>query len=338
METLTLTPQAPLRPAGGVPESETRTSDAATDFAALLAQELEMPADPVALAADEAALAAAETGQATAEDPALALNAAPLPVDALAALQLPAMPLAPLPPAQAAVAAPAAAVAAAGGAQAEPPAEIPGAAAAAKNAVAGNASPALAAAARDSRDAALPEPAAAMATPAAPPLPEHLAHAWSSGAMAQQSHVTGAAAAVPRVAVPVSQPGWSEAFAQRVVWMAGQQQSTAELHLNPPELGPVSIMLSLDNDQASVFFSSPHIPVREAIENALPNLREALGQAGIQLGETGVSAESFRRDAGGQEQQGRGPAGTPAEIEPALLQGAPRTLAGGRPGLVDTFA
>lgn len=338
METLTLTPQAPLRSAGSHAETESGAAVTATDFAALLALELELPPEAAAIVADELTPAAADAGPSTGEDPALLVTA--LPVDALASLQLPAMPLAPATPLQAAItttvtnATPSAA--AAGRAQAASVAEIPGAAAAAKTAADGNALPVAAAATREIQEIVLPETAAAPAVPVAPSLPEHLASTWSTGAMAQAGPAV--AAALPRVAVPVNQPGWSEAFSQRVLLMAGQQQSSAELHLNPPELGPVSITLSLENDLANVFFSSPLVPVREAIENALPTLREALGQAGIQLGETGVSAESFRRDAGGAEQQGRGAAATGKEAEQALPQGTPRTLPLGRLGLVDTFA
>jgi flagellar hook-length control protein FliK len=205
----------------------------------------------------------------------------------------------------------------------------------AKTAAAGNALPVTAAAIRETGEIGPAEIVAAPAAPVAPSPPEHLANAWSTSTMAQQA--PAATAALSRVVVPLNQPGWSEALSQRVLLMAGQQQSSAELHLNPPELGPVSITLSVENDLANVFFSSPLVPVREAIENALPTLREALGQAGIQLGETGVSAESFRREAGGAEQQGRGGTGSPGAGQ-TLPQGTPPALTGGRSGLVDTFA
>lgn len=145
-----------------------------------------------------------------------------------------------------------------------------------------------------------------------------------------------AAPVVHRVDVPLSQPGWSDAFSSRVVWLAGQHQQSAELHVNPPELGPIDIVLSFDREQAHVHFSSAHLPVREAIETALPALRDALSQAGIQLGNTSVSAEGFGRPG---EPPGRGPAtGVNAGAEAAARAVQPDRPAAVRIGLVDTFA
>lgn len=159
-----------------------------------------------------------------------------------------------------------------------------------------------------------------------------------TGWSAQPTAIThpGSAPVTHRVDVPFSQPGWSDAFSSRVVWLAGQHQQSAELHVNPPELGPIDIMLSFDRDQAHIHFSSAHLPVREAIETALSSLRDALGQAGIQLGNTSVSAEGFGRP---DEFPGRGPgqrAGAGAEgATHAVLPDRPATA---RIGLVDTFA
>ncbi|SEN31405.1 flagellar hook-length control protein FliK [Nitrosomonas marina] len=98
--------------------------------------------------------------------------------------------------------------------------------------------------------------------------------------------------------VQIGQPKWNGEFAQKIVWLANQQNQFAELRLNPAHLGPVEIMLSLTNDngtQASAQFVSPHLAVREAIEAALPRLRELMAESGIQLGDVMVGAESFQQ-------------------------------------------
>lgn len=155
-----------------------------------------------------------------------------------------------------------------------------------------------------------------------------------TGLPAQPSAIAQhAAPAIHRVEVPLSQPGWSAAFSSRVVWLAGQHQQSAELHVNPPELGPIDIVLSFDRDQAHVHFSSTHLPVREAIETALPALRDALGQAGIQLGETSVSAEDFQRSDQSPERGSARHAGN--EDGRAAPPGRPAAV---HIGLVDTFA
>ncbi|MDC8444839.1 MAG: flagellar hook-length control protein FliK [Nitrosomonas sp.] len=103
----------------------------------------------------------------------------------------------------------------------------------------------------------------------------------------------------------MDQPRWSNEFAQKIVWLAHQQHQVAELRLNPAHLGPVEIMLSLSGDngtQASAQFVSPHLAVREAIEAALPRLREMMAESGIQLGDVMVGAESFQRQEQGERQ------------------------------------
>lgn len=100
----------------------------------------------------------------------------------------------------------------------------------------------------------------------------------------------------------VGQPKWGNEFAQKIIWMNNQQQQVAEIHLNPANLGPVEVTLSITQDQATAQFVSPHASVREAIQDALPRLKEMLADNGIQLGNVTVGAESFQQDP--KQQQG----------------------------------
>lgn len=95
------------------------------------------------------------------------------------------------------------------------------------------------------------------------------------------------------VAPKVGSVGWGGAVGEKVLWMANQNHQVAELHLNPPNLGPLEVRLTISNDQASALFVSHHSAVREAIETALPRLREMLADNGIMLGNASVSSESF---------------------------------------------
>lgn len=106
--------------------------------------------------------------------------------------------------------------------------------------------------------------------------------------------------ATAHVATPVRDPNWGKDFSQKVVWVAGQDKQSAQLTLNPPQLGPVEVTINVSRDQTTAVFSSPHVEVRQAIESALPQLREAMAAAGIQLGQASVNSESFRQQ---QEQQ-----------------------------------
>ncbi len=95
-----------------------------------------------------------------------------------------------------------------------------------------------------------------------------------------------ASATIP---VPFGQAGWGQAFGNQVVWVVNQNMPAAQLHLSPPDLGPMSVRISMEQDKASLAFSSPHAMVREAIEAALPRLREMLDSQGITLVDVNVS-------------------------------------------------
>ncbi|WP_084226859.1 flagellar hook-length control protein FliK [Nitrosospira sp. NpAV] len=141
----------------------------------------------------------------------------------------------------------------------------------------------------------------------------------------------------------VGASGWDNALGQKILWMVSNQQQVAELNLNPPDLGPLQVVLSLSDDQASATFVSQHADVRQALEAALPRLREMMADSGISLAETTVSADASQRQ-GGFEQQDRSGARHVGNRETAGAStvrtadiGMSRIPAGGN-RLVDTFA
>ena len=97
------------------------------------------------------------------------------------------------------------------------------------------------------------------------------------------------------IAAPVGSPNWSSALADKVVVMNNQGNQVAELHLNPPHLGPLEVQLTFVGDKATAVFVSHHPAVREAIESSMPQLREMLAGNGIMLGDTMVGAGSFQQ-------------------------------------------
>ena len=154
-----------------------------------------------------------------------------------------------------------------------------------------------------------------------------------SAAPAQVTH-----APIAALEARVGERGWDQGLGDKLVWMAGQKQQVAELHLNPPDLGPLKITLTLNHDQASAQFVSAHASVREAIETAMPRLREMLADSGITLGNASVSTDAFRQQAQPQREPGAYPAPpAAAAADPGALTRGERLLR--RPhGLVDTFA
>ena len=109
------------------------------------------------------------------------------------------------------------------------------------------------------------------------------------------------ASATATVSLPVGSNGWSDAVVDKVMWFSANQLSNAEIKLNPPDLGPLQVRISTQHDQASVIFTSPHAAVREALDQALPRLRDMLGGQGIQLSDASVGGQGASRQ---QQQQG----------------------------------
>ncbi|BBP01215.1 flagellar hook-length control protein FliK [Sulfuriferula nivalis] len=93
-----------------------------------------------------------------------------------------------------------------------------------------------------------------------------------------------------KISARVGTPAWDQSLSQKIVWMSNNAQQTASLTLNPPDLGPLQIVLSVNNDQANATFIAAQPEVRLAIEAAMPKLREMMSDAGIQLGQANVSS------------------------------------------------
>ena len=104
-----------------------------------------------------------------------------------------------------------------------------------------------------------------------------------------------------QVATPFGRPEWANAMNERVTWLVGQRMQSADIQINPPQLGPVEVRITIQNDQANVYFTAQNSAVREAIQAALPRLNEMLAQGGLSLGQASVGAESFA----GQQQASR---------------------------------
>lgn len=142
------------------------------------------------------------------------------------------------------------------------------------------------------------------------------------------------------IATPVRHPDWSNDFSQKVVWLANSDKQTAQLTLNPPQLGPIEITLDISNDKTNALFAVANPETRQAIESALPQLREAFASAGLELGQANVSADNPR-----QQQEARPEGGSQRLAGDGILPG--ESVSGSQAtatpirrglGMVDTFA
>ncbi|BCX81646.1 flagellar hook-length control protein FliK [Methylomarinovum caldicuralii] len=112
-----------------------------------------------------------------------------------------------------------------------------------------------------------------------------------------------AAAASVTVERPVGHTGWGDELGERLVWMADRSLQVAELRVHPQHLGPVEVRIRIQDDQTHIQFNAQHGVVREAIEAALPRLREVFAAQQLTLGQVEVNADAWQGQGQSQRQQ-----------------------------------
>jgi flagellar hook-length control protein FliK len=164
------------------------------------------------------------------------------------------------------------------------------------------------------------------------------------GSMLQANSATAMQQVVSsnNIAAYPGKSGWDQAISQKVVWMIGAGEQSATLTLNPPDLGPLQVVIRVHNDQADTTFLSDNAEVRRALENGFPTLREKMNESGIQLGQANVSTNSQSQQSFQQATQGqfiRQASGALVNDLPQMdvnSEGGPVNYVSN--GLVDTFA
>lgn len=92
---------------------------------------------------------------------------------------------------------------------------------------------------------------------------------------------------------PMNNTKWGENFTQRVQWLVNQSMSGAQIRLNPQHMGPIEVRIQMQNEQATVSFTAQHGATREAIDAALPRLREMFSEQNVNVVDIDVSQHSF---------------------------------------------
>lgn len=96
---------------------------------------------------------------------------------------------------------------------------------------------------------------------------------------------------------------WSQAIGDKIRWMQNASVSTAELHLNPAELGSIEIKIVTEDQQARVSFITSSSVAQEMIEESLSKLKELLADHGIALDQSDISQQD-NQNASAQEDEG----------------------------------
>ena len=179
---------------------------------------------------------------------------------------------------------------------------------------------------QDMRSAVVPEPRTVMPMPEPGAQPELSSRAVDAPA----STASGLAPASARGADTATSPSvmqlpdirqapqgseFPQEILARVRMIQSQNGKEARLNLHPAELGRLQIAITSEGEATRVAFVVENAQAKEALEQAMPRLREFLQQAGLQLTDSSVAQQDFRDSSGfasgddGAEQKGSALAG-----------------------------
>ncbi len=104
------------------------------------------------------------------------------------------------------------------------------------------------------------------------------------------------------LAQPLHSPEFAPALSARLALLAAEGVQQAQLQLNPAEMGPVSVQITVDGQQAQIAFHAVQAETRQVLEQSLPELAAALRDQGLTLSGGGVFEQS-QQQAREQAQQ-----------------------------------
>ncbi len=135
-----------------------------------------------------------------------------------------------------------------------------------------------------------------------------LAAAASAAATAPGAPVHGSAAAPAQaqLAATPGGPDFAPQLGTQITTFVRDGVQHAQLHLNPADMGPVTVQIQLDGQGAQVHLLADQALTRQALEQAMPDLAGSLREAGLTLTGGGVFQQPRQAggDAGGQDKPG----------------------------------
>lgn len=90
----------------------------------------------------------------------------------------------------------------------------------------------------------------------------------------------------------MQQPGWNRELVDKVMWLSSQNLKSAEIKLNPAELGRLDIRVQVGQEHTQITFSSAHAGVRDSLDGQMHRLRELLEQQGMSNVDVEVADQS----------------------------------------------
>ena len=136
-----------------------------------------------------------------------------------------------------------------------------------------------------------------------------------------EASTMSAATQVPAMKATPDSAEFPQEVVARVRMIQGQGQTEARLNLHPAELGRLQIAITSEGDATRVAFVVDNAQAKEALEQAMPRLREFLQQAGLQLTEGSVSQQGQQDSAGFAQTETRSGDGLSANAQDAEENG-----------------
>ena len=98
------------------------------------------------------------------------------------------------------------------------------------------------------------------------------------------------------LSTPVNVEQWQKSLTQHIMMFNHQGTQSAEIKLQPQELGSLHIKLAITDDNINLHMMTEHNMVKGVLESALPFLRTSLQEQGFTLQQTDISDFSMMRD------------------------------------------
>lgn len=119
---------------------------------------------------------------------------------------------------------------------------------------------------------------------------------------------------------PTSDPQtFMAGLGQRLMVMSEEGIQSARLKLHPENLGTLDVRIQIEDDTARVWFTAQHGQAREALESALPKLKDLFAQQGMELIEADVGSGNDERRAADTFDRADDSYPSPIEMEPDFM-------------------
>lgn len=111
------------------------------------------------------------------------------------------------------------------------------------------------------------------------------------------------------VELPVGHAEWGDKLVGKLAWLTSQKMTMAEIHLTPPDMGPLEVRVQVQNDQANVTIHAANPAVRDQLELHSHRLRDMLNGQGLELQNFDVADSPGRGGAEADDQEGQAAGG-----------------------------